>query len=308
MQGGFSVSVLTKVLFVLLTVSSIALSMLVVGSFSQQQNWKQSADDWQQTAIAAQAKERVAVSNAAVEQQRMLAQSKSDSAKIAQLQASLDANETKLADLDRKLADASNKLSVEQGQVTSIGDENKIILATLNREKEFSAKLAKRNSELERGNIDLTDHVKELTTSVEMCSSQNRALQQQIVAREEGAGSGGGLSPSAQIPGGTGIVEPGYPTVQPSGTSSSAVPIRGQVTSVKGSLASISVGSADGVAPGMSFLIYRRGGGGAKPQYLGTLKITRVDVNQSAGSIEQSEGDIQAGDSARDEASFAMRG
>jgi len=134
------VSVLTKVLFVLLSVSAIALSMLVVGSFSQQQNWKASAEDWQQTAIAAQAKERVAVANAAIEQQRMLAQSKSDTAKLAELQTGMDASQSKIGDLERKLAESGNRLSVEQGQVTSAVDENKLLLASMNREKEFAAK------------------------------------------------------------------------------------------------------------------------------------------------------------------------
>ena len=70
----------------------------------------------------------------------------------------------------------------------------------------------------------------------------------------------------------------------------------------------ISVGSADGVAAGMRFLIYRPGQRGARPQYLGTLRITKVEPKQSAGQIEQSEGDIKTGDTVRDEASFAMRG
>jgi hypothetical protein len=296
------VSVLTKVLFVLLSVSAIALSMLVVGSFSQQQNWKASAEDWQQTAIAAQAKERVAVANAAIEQQRMLSQSKADTAKIAELQSGTDSAQSKIGDMERKLAEAGSRLSVEQGQVSSVSDENKLLLASLNREKEFGAKLAKRNSELERGNIDLTDRVKELTTSIEMCSSQNRALQQQIVAREES-----GAAPAGRT-GTSNVVEPSYSysDFYQAGSPKGGAAIRGQVTSIKGSLASISVGSADGVAPGMSFLIYRRGGG--RPQYLGTLKVSRVDVNQAAGTIEQSEGDIHVGDSARDEASLAMKG
>jgi len=304
------VSVLTKVLVVLLTVSSIALSMLVVAAFSQQENWRQSATDWEATALAAQAKERAAVANAAIEQQRALAQSKTDSGKIAALQAELTAREAKVKELELAVADAQNKLSKEQSQVTSVADENKILLTGLNKEKDFAAKLAQRNSELERGNIDLTDRVKELTTSVDMARAQVRALQQQIASMDDAARSGaGGLTAATQIPGGGGIVEGGMPSVQPVAGQVVAVPIRGQVKSVKDNLASISIGSADGVVPGMTFLIYRRGGGeGGKPQYLGTLKVTRVTANESGGTIEQAEGDIRPGDLARDEASFAMRG
>jgi hypothetical protein len=93
----------------------------------------------------------------------------------------------------------------------------------------------------------------------------------------------------------------------PSAVSSVTAPIRGQVTRVSGSLASLSVGSSDGVAPGMTFLVYRRNASTGRPQYLGTVKVTTVNANESAGEIQQSDGDIQPGDAARDEASFAMR-
>jgi multidrug efflux pump subunit AcrA (membrane-fusion protein) len=303
------VSVLTKVLVVLLTVSSIALSMLVVAAFSQQQNWKTSADDWEKTALAALAKERAAVSNAQIEQQRALAQAKDDARKIESLQAELAARNTRVKELELSVADSQNKLSKEQSQVTSMADENKILLAGLNKEKDFAARLAQRNSELERGNIDLTDRVKELTTSVEMARSQVRALQQQIAAMDDSTRAGApGLTAATQIPGGPGIVEGGVPAVQPIGAGVTAVPIRGQVKTVKDNLASISIGSADGVVPGMTFLIYRRAGEGGKPLYLGTLRVTRVTANESGGAIEQAEGDIRPGDLARDEASFAMRG
>ena len=111
-----------------------------------------------------------------------------------------------------------------------------------------------------------------------------------------------------QIPGGPDIVEAGMPSAAAPAMASPVAPIRGEIKDVKSGLASISVGSADGVAHGMTFLVYRKAPKGGKPQYLGSIKITRVDANQSAGEVEQSAGDIHAGDVVRDEASFAMRG
>lgn len=303
-------SVLTKVLVTLLTFLSIALSMLVVSAFAQQQNWKASAEEWQAAAAAAQAKERTVSANAALEKQRALDQHLADAATINKLNGELAAKEGKVTELERAVADAQSKLTIEQGQVSSTADQSKMVLAAFNQEKEFSAKLAKRNSELERGNIDLTDRVKELTTNIEMAKAQVRALQQQIASMDGVGvgGSGSGLAQAMQIPSGAQSVESGVPSVQAPAGGGLAVPIRGEVTTVKDDLASISVGSADGVAPGMTFLIYRRPGAGGKPMYLGTLRITRVSANEAAGQIEQSEGDIRAGDLARDEASFAMRG
>jgi len=301
------VSVLTKVLVTVLAVASVALSMLVVAALAQQQNWKASAEDWQVAATNAQAKERAVAEFAALEKARALDQRKLDQQTIKKLQADLAASGADNAECQRRFAEAQSKLTIEQGQVTSSQEQSQLVFAALNREKEFSAKLARRNSELERGNIDLTDRVKELTTNVEMARAQVRALQQQIAAMDVRGGSMG-AGPATQIPGGDAIVEAGVPSVSAPAMPMVTAPIRAEVTEVMGNLASISVGSADGVAHGMEFLIYRRGGEHGRPQFLGTLRITRVEANKSAGNIEHSEGDIRAGDLARDEASFAMRG
>ena len=58
----------------------------------------------------------------------------------------------------------------------------------------------------------------------------------------------------------------------------------------------------------MMFLVYRKAQDGGNPQYLGSIRVTRVETNQAAGQIEQSTGDIKPGDSVRDELSFAKRG
>lgn len=304
-------SVLTKVLVTLLAFLSVALSMLVVSAFAQQQNWKASAEDWQQAAMTAQGQARTVSMNAALDKARALDRQKQDAQRLEDMKSELASASSLIAELERTVADSQSKLSVEQGQVTSSSEALKLVQTDLNREREFSAKQSRRNSELERANIDLTDRVKELTTNVEMARAQVRALQQQLAGSADSFRSPGpsGLRSATQIPSVASSVEASIPSISPPTLSTVAVPIRGEVTSIQGELASISVGSADGVAHGMSFLIYRRGGGtGGRPRYLGTLKITRVDANQSAGQIEQSEGDIRAGDLVRDEASFALRG
>jgi hypothetical protein len=295
------VSVLTKVFVVLLALVSIALSMLVVSAFARQEDWRASANDWHTTALAAQAKERAVSQNAALEQARAQDRHQKDVAQIAELQAQSADQERKISELDRKAAEAENRLTVEQGTSAALADQSKVFLSDVTKEREFSGKLAKRNSELERQSIDLTDRVKELTANVAMAQAQVRALQQQLAAAV-GRGAGEAAAPAGNV------VEANIPSVQPSAAPEVSAPIRGEVTSVKGPLAEISVGSADGVAAGMRFLIYRPGQRGSKPQYLGTLRITRVEPKQAAGQIEQSEGDIKTGDTVRDEASFAMRG
>ncbi|MEK6643886.1 MAG: hypothetical protein AABZ08_08255, partial [Planctomycetota bacterium] len=220
-------SVLTKVFVVLLTVSSIALSMLVVAAFSQQQNWKASAEDWQEAAIAAQAKERTMAANAGLEKQRGLDMHQEDLRKINDLNAKVAEANAKIGELETVTNGARTSLTVEQGNVTKLSDHNKLLQAAINREKEFSTKLATRNSELERGNIDLTDRIKELTVNVEMARAQVRALQQQIVGMDNSK------SGTRQMPGGPDIVEAGMPSAAAPAMATPVAPIRGEIKDVK---------------------------------------------------------------------------
>lgn len=297
-------SVLTKVFVVLLTVFSIALSMLVVAAFSQQEHWKESSEQYRASALAEQARARTLSQHLDIETQRALSRHQDDTREIKQLNDARLGDQATIDEQARRLTDAENQLTVEQGQATSLGEENKLLLATVNRAEEFSSKLARRNSELERRNIDLNDRVKELTSEMAMAASQVRALKQQIVAMGEGAGP----VTVSQMPGGPMVVEAFMPTASVPRMPATGLEIRGQVVSVEGNLVSISVGSADGVAPRMVFLIYRRSRGSSKPVYLGSLRVERVEANECVGRLEQAVGDIRLGDQARDELSFAMGG
>ena len=302
-------SVLTKVFVVLLTVVAIALSMLVVGAFARQDDWRASASDWQQAALDAQAKERTVSADAAIKQARWLDRHASDLAAISELEATSAQKDRDLAEARRKLAERESSLAIEQGNVTALANQNKVFVADVNKEREFSAKLARRNSELERQNIDLNDRVKELTANIAMARSQVRALQQQLAAVSGGATAGQPAIASTSMRDGTAnIVEEHLPQVLLSPYTAVPAPIRGEITSIQDSLASISVGSADGVSPGMEFLIYRPSTRHGRPQYLGTLRVMRVEAHESAGLIEHAEGDIRLGDAAKDVASLAMRG
>lgn len=298
-------SVLTKVFVVLLTLLSIALSMFVVAAFAQQENWRTTSRNWRETSMANFAKERTVTANAAIEQQRALDRHRQDISTIDNLQNDLAASNDEVSRLGQGNTNLDNKLTVKEGQLTTTNRLSSLLQAAFNREQESSTKLSRRNSELERRNVDLNNRVKELTANMAMAKSRVRALKQQIAVMSEDRSAG----KLAQIPGGPGIVQSYTPSVTTSAAPSAMTsPIRAEVTKVNGNLASISVGSADGVAHGMMFLLYRPATNGGAPHYLGTLRVTRVETNQCAGSIEQAEGEIRPGDSARDEASFALRG
>lgn len=297
-------SVLTKVFVVLLTVFSIALSMLVVAAFAQQQQWKKAHDNAQVAQAAANSRATVIDANANIAAQRALDRHQEDVRTINLMKDKLTEAEKDISDLQRGKLEAESRLTNCQGGLTSAQEASKLLTTGLTRERELSVRLTAENSDLRRRNVDLNDRVKELTVNLAMASSQIRALQQQITAM----GASGAGEAVTQVPGGPGIVEADTPTAAVPAMPEVSAPIRGEVTSVKGALASISVGNADGVVPGMTFLVYRKAADGGSPQYLGSIRITRVETSEAAGQIEQSTGDIQQGDLVRDELSFAKRG
>jgi len=300
------VSVLTKVLVVVLVFASVVLSAFVIAAFARMEDWRASAADWQATAAAAQAKERAMTADSALQLAAAQDRHQRNAARISELDSQKAALERETARLERERAEVQNKLTVEQGTVAALSNQATVLLADLNREREFGGKLAKRNSELEKQNVDLNDRVKELTTNVAMAQSQVRALQQQLAAAT-GAAPGGLAAATATDVALLASVEPNMPSISIGTAGSAAAPIRGEVKSVQGERAAITVGSADGVAPGMKFLIYRAAPEGGHAKYLATLRIARTDVNESVGVIEQVEGEVRPGDTARDLASFAMR-
>lgn len=296
-------SIVTKVFLIVVVILSIALSTLSIAANSMSQNWKKAADDWKASALAASANERATTVQARLTHEQ-------DLDKIGNLSNEKVKLQAELAKLQQELDAKTIEFGTSQGQATALTanltglqEQLKLVGSQFAREREFNGTLSKRNAELERRNSDLNDRVKELTTALAMANTQVRALQQQISGSEGGSTSAGIQSYGATS--GSGVVEAFKPSVQPMAPSVTAA-IRGRVTSVRGNVAGISVGSADGVMPGMKFLVYREAGS-ATPQYLGTVQITHVEANESAGTVLRTSGTIQTGDTATDEASMAMR-
>ena len=126
---------------------------------------------------------------------------------------------------------------------------------------------------------------------------QQRQLEQQIHMVRSAQRAG------AAQPGAPGVVTPAGvagPDAVPLASPVAASPIRGHITDISGSLATISVGSADGVADGMVFVIYRG------LDYVGDLKISVVEPDRSAGRVMGAAGSPRVGDEVADEARFGL--
>lgn len=296
-------STLTKIFLVLVAVFSVALSTLTIAANSMQSSWKKSAEDWKAAALAAQANERVVAVQSKLTHDQSLDSIRKLSGEVERLNNELLKHKQNLDARSVELAQSQNQSSSLTANVTGLRETLEVVNGQFAREQEFNRKIGSRNAELERRNIDLNDRVKELTSSLAMANAQVRALQQQVGGYESERPSGLGMKPATAT---EAVVEANLPSVQVAYPSTTA-PIRGQVTEVRGNVASINVGSADGVQPGMSFMIFRPGGSDGRPQYLGTLQVAKLESRQSAGLLIRTTGDIRPGDRASDESSVAMR-
>ncbi len=121
--------------------------------------------------------------------------------------------------------------------------------------------------DLSEENRQLAQDLKRAQLEYERVENVARARHEQLVASEEQlrrARSGGMETSSAS---------------QADAMVTSDVKITGTVQTVRGDLASVNVGSAKGVTPGMKMIIYR----GAN--LVGFLRVETVDVGESAGII-----------------------
>lgn len=298
-------SLVTKIFVVVLTVFSIAFSMATISYVTRQENWRKIATEYHNTALSE-------ATNTKIVAAQMKLSHDQDLIKINQLQSSIADLSGRLATAEGKIKEQGNQLAQRESQISSLSGSLKGVQQTLSvtqgqlvAEQDFARKLGNRNSELERRNIDLNDRTKELTVSLAMAQQQNRAYLEQIAAMEQRLDQMA-RGPRIQSPDAGSTVQADVPAASPAGPAAVS-PIRGKIVEVRGNLASISVGAADGVQRGMTFMIFRSAGEGKDATYLATLEISRVDANQSAGQLVRRNGaaDIRVGDPVRDDASFA---
>ena len=287
-------STLTKVFIVLLVVFSIAFTTMAISVVSQTTNWRDVANQFQEHAQVADANLRHMIAVNATELAAANETINDHLDRTNQLESLVQTGRNEVAQLRSELARAALEKSSSEAM-------NRGLLAQLQTAEAARAEyerqrndLETRNIELERRNIDLNDRVNELTAQVSVMLEQQRQFQQQInilrqtndrLSRVTG-------TPSARValedPRGAGL--PNVYAATPIANSA----IRGRVVEVDGNLVTLSVGSADGVTKDMIFVVYRG------DQYVGDVKITLVDPNQSAGRTVTSRVAAQPGDEVTD--------
>lgn len=293
-------STLTKVFTVLLVVFSIFFSAIVIQFSARTDKWRDVANEWKAKADG----EAVKVKHLQTQIHVVLAQQQE---KLTALQkekidavAKLQTKTTEYADLQLRYNDLDTQMKTQQGVVANLTSQVDTQASELKRYTERNEVLQTAISDLTRINLDLNQRVKELSTNADTLDTQNKLLTQQNADMQQKIGE---LQQKLEVQGrSTQPVSFESPTAGDQVTARQGVraaPIKGQITEVRGNVASISVGSAAGVIPGKTFTVYRVDGskGG---EYLGSLVIEEARPTESVGLLSDVQGRISVNDRVAD--------
>ena len=290
-------STLTKILVVLLAVFCIAFTMASISFVAQTNEWKALAEGYQQEAHAADTAVRNVLASSAAQMGMDRDAINAHIQRIQELQSRLLDAQQEIADRKAELVQTRAQVASLEGTVRTLTGELKVGQAGWTQQRQQREQLEQRNIELEKRNLDLNGRVNEQTAQLLVLRQQQRQLEQQIHMVRSAQRAG------AAQPGAPGVVTPAGvagPDAVPLASPVAASPIRGHITDISGSLATISVGAADGVAEGMVFVIYRG------LDYVGDLKISVVEPDRSAGRVMGAAGSPRVGDEVADEARFGL--
>ncbi len=284
-------STTAKIFVVLLALFSVFFAAVAVTYVSLSTDYKKEAQNWKSQATAARVEAASMAASAKATMQQLQGQ-------ISQLTTQIEHVQAKISETESELGKKNSELTAERSKREAAEADAKRVLEMQDLDKKRADRLEARNKEmldqtidLQKRNLDLNKRVKELTQQVTILDEQVRALKEQRYALEQqlSGASKAGRTAAAPVPG---------QAIQAAAPAVSGTPIRGKILEVKGSVASISVGSADGVAEGMSFIVYRG------KDYLGKLKITTVEPNRAGGDLTLVRGEIRPQDRVADERSF----
>ncbi len=292
-------STLTKILVVLLVVFAIAFTMSTVSFVAQSTNWRELAQGYQLEVQATDAHLRNVLASDAAEIASNRDALNAHIARIKQLDTEVQESNKAASILRADLAKARAESSSMQSTARLLAGEFKVGQAGWAEIRKQRDGLENRNVDLEKRNLDLSERVNEQTSKILVMQKYLRQIEEQNKILQDENGrlgqvrqrlSDGDLSALADAR--QGQIKPLTPV--------SASPIRGSIDEVSGNLATVTVGSADGVSKGMVFVIYR------DLDYVADLEIVRVEPNKAAGKILRSRGTPRVGDRIADEARFGM--
>ncbi len=285
---------LTKVFIVLLVIFSISFTMMTIQFSANIPDWKDQAESWKVKSQQIDTFNRNLIAIKVAEAAKAADERRRWSEERAQLTDARDQALAEVKEQGNKLAKAESDITSQNATIKKLSAELGIAQTTAAKAREHLATLEQRNIELEKAHLDFTESLNERVATIIVLEQQTRQQEQAIhILREEngkllkklGLRASGIEDTTVSVP---------FDHVK-AAAQAKISPIRGQVRNVSGELASISVGSNDGVEVGMTFIIYNRNG------YLGDLEVTDVQPSGAAGVLKFINGPIAVGDMVADE-------
>jgi len=283
---------LTKTLIVLLTISSIFLCGIVVTYVANADNYRQKYDNLRKDRDALnQAKDSLTKQlNEKIQQKDDIEKSLSND--IASLKSKASDLQTTLSNVEREKAELLERVnswaSITKDFSATTEKQTQTLNAALEEVKQLKAEQIKLSQELDQTSATLV----EKTAIIETVASEKKRLIEEkadLESRLDKLLQAGGKVAAASSP-----VTPEKGTALPAQPIGSPISLKGLVSQVdaKNSLATISIGSADGVKEGMKFHVTRG------DEFICDILIVNVDTEKAVGVLELVQQPLKVGDNA----------
>jgi FtsZ-binding cell division protein ZapB len=273
-------STLTKILIVLLTLSSIFLCGIVVTYVANADNYREKYTDIRsdRDSLDKKLEAKTKEANEYIGQKQQL-EDKLRS-EIASLGGKVDKLEGDLRDVEREraslLAQVESWTSITKDFYTTNDKQGTLLKNTLDELQRIQAEQIKQRKELNETTAELVEKM----AIVEQLQAENRRLLEEKTGLQARLDSI--LRPMGEAVGGVVTVTPEKTRVSPAGPTTMRIGLKGLVTDVDmdNSLVEISIGSADGVKEGMKFYITRG------EEFICDILIYDVEPEKAVGLLD----------------------
>ncbi len=284
-------SPLTKILIVLLTVFSILLCGIVVAYVGSATDYKKQSDTYRVQLQAEKEKQTKATEELKQRKAQFEQAERNLSQQITSLNSEISSVRGELTTAERdkaNLLDEASKWKAAMASAnTTYSEQGKLLENTLAELDKARADRTKMKKELDETSNELIQKL----AVVETLEKKIRALEEETAELQSRLGEP--LMPLGKQAAPAMPVTP-RPTAVKTAMPAKDIDLRGLVTAVdmKNSMASLSLGSVDGVREGMKFHVTRGG------NFICDILIISVDVEESIGVLELIQYQPQMGDSA----------
>ena len=271
-------SPLTKLFVTLLVVLSLLQTAAVIVYVNKEDFNRNAANEMKDKLQAREAELEQARQAMMAAQQQLTEVQRDANARTAQSAKDIIAAQQQAADLSVQLAKAASTNAAQQLDMGRLTEGLKAAQDTTARLNDEVTRLRTTNDQLVKQSSELNGTVSDLSNRLDVTERERKFLAEQLTESQNQNQKLGGLLKQQ------GIQAPGEAASASNTVNRAGPPITGVVREVKSianmPYATISVGSADQVAPGMEFKVISNNG-----DYLGAIVVDTVTPNEATGKI-----------------------